>query len=191
MNSTHAVKASRKQKIIHELRQLVGIFLYLAVFFVVLRTYTHLILAEHEIIYTAYALTLLKALALAKIILTGETLRLGARRFGGRPLIIPTLYNTVVFSLFALAFELVEHFVLGWIRGKNFTEVYNELLDKGWPHLVAATLVIFVAFLPFFAFRETERVLGEGKLKDWFIKRPPVGGMGPESSGSHVPEPTK
>jgi hypothetical protein len=31
--------------------------------------------------------------------------------------------------------------------------------------------VVFVAFLLFFAFRETERVLGEGKLKHLFIKR--------------------
>jgi hypothetical protein len=171
----------------HELRQLLGIFLYLGAFFIVLRTYTHLILAEYQIIYAAYALTLLKALALAKIILTGETLRLGARRFHDRPLIVPTLYNTVVFSLFALVFEVVEHFIFGWIHGKGFTEVSTEILDKGWPHLVAATLVIFVAFLPFFAFREMERVLGEGKLKEWFFKRPPVGGEELKSNDSHIP----
>jgi hypothetical protein len=191
MNSTHTEKPGRKQKIIHELRQLMGIFLYLGVFFIVLRTYTHLILAEYEIIYAAYALTLLKALALAKIIITGETLRLGARRFHDRPLIITTLYNTVVFSIFALVFEVVEHFIYGWIRGKGFTEVYTEILDKGWPHLVAATLVVFVAFLPFFAFREMERVLGEGKLKEWFFKRPPGDGERLESKGSQVPEPAK
>jgi hypothetical protein len=168
MNSVHPEKAGRKQKIIHELRQLLGIFLYLAVFFIVLRTYTNLILAEPQTIYAAYGLTLLKALALAKIILTGETLRLG-ERFRERPLIVPTLYNTVIFSIFALAFEVVEHFVLGWIRGKDYAEVLAEFLDKGWPHLLAVTLVIFVAFLPFFAFRATEHALGEGKLKELFF----------------------
>jgi hypothetical protein len=32
------------------------------------------------------------------------------------------------------------------------------------------TLVVFVAFPPFFAFRETERALGNGTLNDLFIK---------------------
>jgi hypothetical protein len=190
MGSAHPEKAGRKQKIIHELRQLLGIFLYLAVFFIVLRTYTHLILAEHQIIYAAYGLTLLKALALAKIILTGETLHLGGR-FRERPLIIPTLYNTVVFSTFALAFEVVEHFILGLIRGKDFAEIFAELLDKGWPHLIAVTLVIFVAFLPFFAFRATEHALGEGKLKELFFTRPPDSAEGPGASGSHLPDRSK
>jgi hypothetical protein len=169
MTSAHAEQATRKQKIVHELRQLVGIFLYLALFFVVLRTYTHWILLERQISYVAYSLTLLKALALAKIILTGETLGLG-ERFHDRPLIIPTLYNTLVFSILALAFEVVEHLILGKIHGESLGEVFLEISEKGWLHLVGMSLVVFVAFLPFFAFRAMERAIGEGKLTDLFFK---------------------
>jgi hypothetical protein len=159
-----------KQKFVHEIRRLVMIFAYLAMFFLVFRFYTRLVLSEYEINYFEYGLTILKALALAKIILTAEALRLG-ERFRERPLIIPTLYATLVFSAFALAFEILEHIIVGMFRGKSPSEVVTELLDKGWPHLAGMTLVVFVAFLPFFAFRETERALGEGKLKDLFIKR--------------------
>ena len=162
-------KASKKQKIIHELRSLAWIFLYLALFFVVLRTYTHLILLERQISYVAYGLTLIKALALAKIILTGETFRLG-ERFHDKPLIVSTLYATLLFSALALVFEVVEHLILGLIHGKSAGEVFAEILEKGWPHLAGATLVIFVSFLPFFAFRALERAIGEGKLKDLFFK---------------------
>jgi hypothetical protein len=169
VDNLHVEKASKKQKILHELRTLLFIFLYLGLFFVVLRTYTHLILLERQISYIAYGLTLIKALALAKIILTGETLRLG-QRFHDKPLIVSTLYATLIFSALALVFEVVEHFVLGWIHGKSTAEVATEILDKGWPHLVAATLVIFVSFLPFFAFRALERAIGAGKLKDLFFK---------------------
>jgi hypothetical protein len=35
------------------------------------------------------------------------------------------------------------------------------------------TLLIFVAFLPFFAFRELEGVLGEGKLRALFFEPRP------------------
>src|SRR6266567_8814493 len=156
-------KTGKKQKILQELRELVAIFLYLALFFMVLRTYTHLILLERQISYVAYGLTLLKALALAKIILTGETLRLG-QRFHDRPLIIPTLYATIVFSALALVFEIVEHVILGQIHGKSVSEVFTEILEKGWPHLAGMTLVVFVSFLPFFAFRALERAIGEGRL---------------------------
>jgi hypothetical protein len=162
-------KASKKEKIVHELRSLLVIFLYLALFFIVLRTYTHLILLERQISYVAYGLTLIKALALAKIILTGETFRLG-ERFHDKPLIVSTLYATLIFSAFALIFELIEHLILGVIHGKSAGEVFTEILEKGWPHLAGAALVIFVSFLPFFAFRALEREIGGGKLKDFFFK---------------------
>jgi hypothetical protein len=169
MNEALVEKSSRKQKLVHELRELFAIFLYLGAFFMVLRTYTHLVLLDRQIAYVAYALTLLKALAMAKIILTGETLRLH-RRFDNRPLIWPTLYNTIVFSAFALAFEVVEHLALGLVHGKSLGEAFAEILDKRWPHIVAATLVVFIAFLPFFAFRALEGVIGEGNLKNLFLK---------------------
>jgi hypothetical protein len=170
MNSANAENLGMKQKIVHEIRRLVMIFAYLAIFFLVFRFYTHLVLSEYQIDYFQYGLTILKALILAKIILTAEALRLG-ERFRERPLIIPTLYATLVFSAFALAFEILEHIIVGLFHGKSPPEVFTELLDKGWPHLAGMTLVVFVAFLPFFAFRETERALGEGKLKNLFIKR--------------------
>src|SRR6266496_942349 len=132
-----------KQKIIHELRRLVAIFLYLAVFFVVFRLYTRLVLSEFQINYVEYGLTILKALVLAKIILTAETLRLG-ERFRERPLIVPTLYATVVFCAFAIVFEVVEHIIVGLIHGKGPSEVFAELLEKGWPHLAGMALVVFI-----------------------------------------------
>jgi hypothetical protein len=170
MNSANPENLGMKQKVVHEIRRLVMIFAYLAIFFLVFRFYTHLVLSEYQIDYFEYGLTILKALALAKVILTAEALRLG-ERFRDRPLIIPTFYATLVFSAFALAFEILEHIIIGLFHGKSPAEVFTELLDKGWPHLAGMTLVVFVAFLPFFAFRETERVLGEGKLKDLFINR--------------------
>jgi hypothetical protein len=169
MNGSHEQNVGTKQKLMHELRRLLGTFLYLSGFFMVFRLYTRLVLAEYEINFFEYGLTLLKSLALAKIILTGEALRLGEKLFA-RPLIVLTFYYAVVFSAFALAFEILEHLVLGWFRGKGPAAVFAEILGQGWPHLVAMTLVVFVAFLPFFAFRETGRALGEGKLHALFFK---------------------
>jgi hypothetical protein len=159
-----------KQKLIHEGWRLLMIFLYLATFFLVFRTYTRLVMSQYKIDYFEDGLTILKALVLAKVILTAEALRFG-ERFRELPLIIPTLYATVVFCVFALVFELLQHLIVGMFHGKSASEVISEVLDKGWPHLAGMILVVFVAFLPFFAFREAERALGHGRLKELFIKR--------------------
>jgi hypothetical protein len=170
MNETTADKVGMKEKLVHEARNLLTYFVYLSVFFIVFRLYTRLVLAEYQIDYFAYGLTVLKSLALAKVIITGEMLKLG-EGFAGRPLIVPTVYKSMVFSGFALAFEIIEHLILGWFHGKNPAEVLSELLEHGWPHFLAMALVVSVAFLPFFAFRELGAVLGEGKLQELFFKR--------------------
>ena len=182
MNDSGTKQHGVKQKLVHELRQLLVISLYLFGFFAIFRLYTRLVLEEYQIDYFHYGLTLLKSVALAKIILTGEALRLGeqSRR---RPLAVLTVYYAVVFSAFALAFEVLEHLILGGVRGKDPRAVMAEIVDRGWPHLLAMTMVVFVAFLPFFAFRETGRALGEGKLHGLFFgraeKEPPPYGGGP------------
>src|SRR5262245_60256708 len=169
MTNPSADKAGMKQKLTHELRKLLVIFLCLAGFFLGFRLYTRLILEEYRINYFDYGLSLLKSLALAKVILTGEALRLG-ERWRARPLIVLAFYYALVFSAFALAFEVLEHVALGWLRGKDPAAVFAEILGQGWPHRLAMTMVVFFAFLPFFAFRETGRALGEGKLQELFMK---------------------
>ena len=170
MNSEHTQPIGLKQKLVHEGQRLIMIFLYFAIFFLVFRTYTRLVLSQYKIDYFEDGLTILKALVLAKVVLTAEALRFG-ERFREHPLIIPTLYSTLVFCAFALVFEVLQHLIVGMCRGKSPSEVISEVLDRGWPHLAGMILVVFVAFLPFFAFRETERALGKGRLKDLFIKR--------------------
>jgi hypothetical protein len=42
---------------------------------------------------------------------------------------------------------------------------------KGSHELLAGCLVIFVAFIPFFAFRELGRALGQQKIRALFFRR--------------------
>ena len=184
MNGATTTHAGVKQKLVHELKRLLLISIYLALFFSVFKLYKRLLLDEYQVPLVTYGFVVLQSLALAKIILTGEALRLG-ERFHDRPLIVPTLYHTVVFCAFAWAFDIVEHFVVGTVRGKGPGEILAEILDKGWPHMLAGTLVVFVAFLPFFAFRELDRVLGEGKLRELFLGRREMVKLGETQEGSH------
>jgi hypothetical protein len=45
-----------------------------------------------------------------------------------------------------------------------------KFLDKGFHELLAGSLVIFVALLPFFAIRELGRVIGTDKLSTLFFR---------------------
>jgi hypothetical protein len=132
--------------------------------------YRRLILGEYSISYFHYGYGIFQALILAKLILIGESLRLG-EKYENHPLIIPTLYKTVVFSFFVLLFSMFEHFVEGFIHGTGFSEIYHEFMSKSKDEVLARVLVVFFVFILFFAFLETARVLGEGKLIDLFIRR--------------------
>jgi hypothetical protein len=94
--------------------------------------------------------------------------------FDDKPLIIPTFYKVILFSLFALAFDVVEHVIDGLIHGKGPLSAIQEMMSAGRAELLARTLVMLFAFVPFFAFGETSRVLGEGKLRELFLHKRPV-----------------
>ncbi len=170
MTTSTVEKAGVGHKIARELRKLALYFVYLCSFFLAIRFYTNLVLADHQISFVRYGLCVLKSLMLAKIILMGESFRLD-RDWNQTPLALTTVFKAAIFSALTLVFEVLEHLILGALHEKPAGEVIAEILDKGWPHLAAMTMVVFVAFLPFFAFRELAHVLGEGKLQELFLKR--------------------
>jgi len=153
---------------------------YLTLVFAAFTQYRRFVLAAHDITYTNYGVALIEALILAKVVMIGDVLRLG-RRLEHKPLIYSTLLKTVVFSLFVGAFTLIEQVIKGLWSGKGLTGGLVELLGKGHHELLAGCLVTFVAFIPFFAFKELERVLGEDKIWALFFRR--GAGQGFERSG--------
>jgi len=144
-------------------------FFYLALVFAAFTQYRRFVLAAHDITYTNYWVAVIEALILAKVVLIGDVFRLG-RGLERRPLIYLTLYKTVVFSLFVWGFTIIEHVIKGLAKGEGLTGDLVEFLGKGHHELLGGTLIIFVAFVPFFAFRELGRVLGEGKIWGLFFR---------------------
>src|SRR5262249_26357857 len=98
MNDTHKAQVGWKQKFVAELIEYWIVVVYLACFFGVFTWQRRFILAEYQISYGHYWVSVLEALVLAKVILIGDMVRLG-RRFDEKPLLVPTLYKAVVFSL--------------------------------------------------------------------------------------------
>lgn len=159
-----------KDKFKDELRRFLSYSAFFTLFFWAFAIYRNLILEEYAISYLHYSYAFVESMILAKIIILGQVFGLG-ERFANKPLIIPTLYKTCVFSLFVLAFSILEHFVVGFFLGKRMSDITHELLSKGLDRILASLLVMFFVFVLFFAFLEIGRVMGDNRLFNLFVKR--------------------
>jgi len=159
-----------KQKIAHEMVAYWINVLYLTVFFGMFFTYKRLVLAQYDISYEEYGISIIKALVLAKVIMLGDMLRI-ARGFEARPLVYPTLFRSVAFTFWVLGFVILEHLIRGFLHGKGLAGGFEEFLQQDRYELLGRGLIVFFAFIPFFAVKELGRVLGQGKIHELFFRR--------------------
>lgn len=164
-------KKKLKENISHELHLVFFYTLFFAIFLLALSFYKSLILDEFGIDYFHSGYNLVEALILAKIVVIGQHFKLG-ERFIDKPLIIPTLYKTVIFTLFVFAFSILERIIEGTlIKKETIHKVFENLMSSGIYSILAKTFVLFLMFLLFFAILETGRVVGMDKLVHLFIRK--------------------
>ena len=169
MNTVNKKKKGWKQKVLHELKSYWLLVLYMAIFFGVFTTYRRLLLAHYGISYADYGISVIRALVLGKVVLVAEALRLG-RRFDEKPLIVPTLYKTFLFTVCMAVFDIAEALVRGLMGGLGPLGAVDHLMTRFNYEWLSRALVIFFAFLPLFAVGELRRVLGRG-VTDIFFQR--------------------
>ncbi len=155
--SSNPAAPSLKQKTVHELKELTGLFLYLAFFFCALATYSMLLLDEYHVRSLTYGFALLNALVVAKVILIGEYAHLG-KRYEGRSLFISAIVKSFLYSLLVFAFHVVEEVIKRLVHGADLANASRELrVDQ----LLGRAVIVFCTFVPLFAFMEFRRVMGE------------------------------
>jgi hypothetical protein len=145
-------------------------FAYLTLMFAAFTQYRRLLLAAHDITYTNYWFAVIEAAVLAKVIMIGGVVRLG-RGLEDKPLVCPTLCKTAVFTVFVGLFKIIEHVIKTLWHGQPFMAGLVEFSENGFRLVLANPLVVLVAFIPFFAVKEVDRVLGEGKRWALFFRR--------------------
>jgi hypothetical protein len=163
-------KSGLKQKIAHEAEEMLAVFVYLALFFCALATYSTLLLHEFHVSYFAYGTALLNALIMAKVILLGEALHLG-HKHEAKPLIFAAVIKALLFAILMAVVHVLEEVIKHLLHGHTAASAIEELIHGRLNEVLARNLVVFCALIPFFAFRELRRVLGEGKFFDLFFKR--------------------
>jgi len=173
MTSAAGDHRSLKERAREELRLYWIITLYLALFLVALTMYRRLVLAEVGIAYLHYGFALVEALILAKIILIGEAIGVG-RRFERSSLLVTAVVKSILFSLLAFLFTMVERVIEGLVHGKTWSAILASFVENGFDEMQARALMMFVAFVPFFAFWEMRRVLGAERFEAIVLSREKV-----------------
>jgi hypothetical protein len=162
-------KKDWKQWLLHEFNEYWINAAYMALFFCSVIMYRRLVLAEYGIILDDYFVGVLKALVIAKVVMIGAFLRI-SKKFENKPLIIPTIYKAVLFTLWVMIFDIAEIYIKALIKTGQFKESVTLLehhLNAAW---LGAAFVICVSFLPFFAMKEMSRTMGSEKFRGLFFK---------------------
>jgi hypothetical protein len=157
-----------KRKAYEATKEFLLIALYLWVIFGLFALYRALILGQ-GIPTLEKGLALINALVLGKVMLIAKELRLGETAHDA-PLIYPTLLKSALFSVVLALFKILEEAVRGLFHGSSFQQSIADIGGGTWQGILCVATLLFVLLIPFFAFTELQRVLGDGKLQELFFR---------------------
>ena len=156
--------------VIRELKSFLAIVLYLWVVFGLYVLNESIVMGEAHINFASHGFALINAVVLGKVLLVAEDLNF-ADRFKDSPLVFPIVYKALAFSILFVVFHIAESILIGLFHGRRAIESFPAI-GGGTPEgFVCATAIIFISLVPFFAFREIGRVIGEDRLWALLFKR--------------------
>jgi hypothetical protein len=170
-------KRTIKQRVIHGVKEYLSISAYLFVVFSLFTIYKSVILAERHIDFVLHGFALINALALGKVILLAQDLKL-ADRFREEPLIYPTVLKSFVFTIVLACFKIAEEATIGWFHGKSFSESISVIGGGTLESILLFSVLIFFVLVPLLAFTELRDALPEATLRAVFFRSrtlPPSG----------------
>ena len=170
-----------------EFKRFLAVFVYLWVVFALLSIHETIIRAQNHLDYGAHTFAVINAFIFAKVLLVGDYLRLGDR-FKHKPLVYPVLYKCLVFSALLTGFHVVERTFSGVLGGKTLSESFSEIGGRTLIGIVSISALAFVMLIPFFAFRELGRMIGEEELRALFLGRGSKAEVGMAQSMLHGQE---
>lgn len=157
MNSPNS---TRKEKVRHELMEMLVLFLYLGLFFCALTTYDMLLLREYHVESWDYAFAIINALVITKVIMIGEYAKVG-KRLEDKALFVSAVWKAFIFALLVFAFQVVEDVVKQLIHGSSMADASHQI---HFGRLASRSIVVFCAFIPLFA------LMGDEEFKNFVLR---------------------
>jgi len=161
--SPNGHRPNLKERAVHQLREFLAMFIYLWVLLTLFVINQSAVLAREHHNYQAHFFAFVNALILAKVLLIGEDLHLG-NRFRDKPLLYSIFYKCFVFTIFFIGVHILERAIVGVWSGRTIAQSFPDIGGGSLNGILSLGATVFVALIPFFAFREISRVIGPGEL---------------------------
>ncbi|HNP36896.1 MAG TPA: hypothetical protein PKK10_13670 [Woeseiaceae bacterium] len=153
-----------------ELKEAIAPTIYFWATFHLLMLTKSLILKSYEIEWAAVATALIAALIVAKAILIVNALGV-SRQFMDKPLIVPVLWRTLLYSSLVFVFRYLEEVIPLWSKFGSFSAGNAHLLDgMSWPQFWAIQLWLFIATVVYSMFVTLDEHFGEGSMRAALFK---------------------
>jgi hypothetical protein len=164
-----AATASLKQRVGHELLQYLVLSTYLYICFGTVLLYKWAVLHGVGVAYELFGIAIIKALVLGKFILLAQAFRF-AERTAGR-LAVAVIFQAVLFVLLLIVLSVIENIVVDLIQGHAISASVVQVAGGSLAEAGAASLLMLLVLIPYFAFHAVSRAMGEGELIDLLFTR--------------------
>jgi hypothetical protein len=165
MGSRIQPTTSVAHRALHELREYAVISAYLYVCLGALILFKVAILNGRGVSYAPYGMAAIKALVLGKFILIGRAAALGDR-YGNSRAIYVIVHKALAFMILLLVLSFIEEVVIGYVHGHTVTDSLSQFLGGSALQVLAASVIMLLILIPYFAYGELEISLGRSRLRD-------------------------
>ncbi len=163
-----AKKQSLRTRALHELKDYAIITLYLWVLFVLFGLYKRELLRENGISVWNESFAIVNALIFGKVILIGQALDVG-RSLREQALVLVVVGRSLMFAVLLILFHIAEEAIRAAFEGLPLATAIDDFGGGTFRGLLTYAGIIFVALIPFFAFREVAQVVGGDALWSLFF----------------------
>lgn len=148
------------------------IFFFIAFSLIILTK--SLILEEYGIQFSNFAMAVIGALIVGKIILIIDKFSF-IDMFPDKPLMHNVLWKTTIYIIAALLVRYLEHLFPLYSKADGLVQAHHMLVDEIiWPHFWLIQMWLLVLFLIYTSLRELVRSLGRDKILIMFFGRQTV-----------------
>jgi Na+/proline symporter len=112
---------------------------------------------------------IINAFVLAKVMFVAEAFNV-ADNLKRKPWVYPIAFKSAVFTLILISFHILEEFLTRLWHDRSIAASIDALRTEGL-QLTVFGLIMFVVLMPFFAFRELARDIGNDRLFEQFFLR--------------------
>jgi hypothetical protein len=157
-------RRSTRDRLVHEVVRFGLMFVYLWVVFGLFVLHERIIRGQMGLGFQAQGFALINALVLAKVMLVAEDLRLD-RGLRGQPLAYAAAGEAALFAIVFIVFHVLERLAVGLWHGSTLADSVPAIGGGGFAGLISVAAIMFVMLIPYFAFRDLGRALGQEELR--------------------------